>query len=190
MAAPSAQLARACPPNPPGCSDGSMAPSLATTGAAKPSPSSAHPSLPTQSSPTHPLPTMGGSAALAARRALSRSCQRLAFSMSTHPGFADKNPWVMEAVNAVARELQFWYRRHSIRRYLARQTRRRLAATTLQCWKRRIWLDRWFAQQYLQRQKRLRLQSLCRSASAYAMSVWGDCQPPYTLTKKSSDPKI
>ena len=60
--------------------------------------------------------------------------QRLAFAMSTRPKFADK-PWVMEAVNAVARELQFWYRRHSIRRYLARQTRHRLAATTLQCWK-------------------------------------------------------
>jgi hypothetical protein len=39
---------------------GLMAPSPATTEAAKPSPSSAHPFLPTRSSPTHPLPTMGG----------------------------------------------------------------------------------------------------------------------------------
>jgi hypothetical protein len=94
---------------------GSMAPSPAITEAAKPSPSSAHPLLPTWSSPTHPLPTMGGSAASAASRAMSRSLQRLAFAMSTDPGFTDKNPWVMEAVNAVARELQCWYRRHSIR---------------------------------------------------------------------------
>jgi hypothetical protein len=168
---------------------GSMAPSPATTEATKPLPSSAPPSLPTPSSPTHPLPTIGGSAASAARRALSRGMQRLAFAMSTRPKFADK-PWVMEAVNAVARELQFWYRRHSIRRYLARHTRRRLAATTLQCWKRHIWLDRWFAQQYLQRQKRLRLQSLCRGASAYAMSVRGDRRPPLTPTEKPSDREV
>jgi hypothetical protein len=133
---------------------------------------------------------MGGSAALAAGQALPRSLERLAFAMSTDPGFADKNPWVMEAVNAVARELQCWYRRHSIRRYLAQQIRRRLAATTLQCWKRRIWLDCWFAQQDIQRQKCLCLQSLCRGASAYAMLVWGDRRPPPTPTDKPSDPKV
>ena len=148
-----------------------MAPSPATTEAAKPSPSSAHPFLPTRSSPTHPLPTMGGRAASAASRAMSRGLQHLAFAMSTDPGFTDKNPWVMEAVNAVARELQCWYQRHSICRYLARQTRRRLAATTLQCWKRRIWLRRWFNQQATLKQKRLRLLALCRGASAYASSV-------------------
>jgi hypothetical protein len=93
---------------------GSMAPTPATTEAAMPFPSSAHPLLPTWSPPTHPLPTMGGSAALAVGRALSRSLQHLAFAMSTNPGFAHKNPWVMEAVNAVARELQCWYQRHSI----------------------------------------------------------------------------
>ncbi len=91
------------------CSYGLMAPSPANTKAAKPLPSSAHPFLPTWSSPTHPLPTMGGSAASAASHALSRSLQRLAFTMSTDPGFTDKNPWVMEAVNAVAHELQCWY---------------------------------------------------------------------------------
>jgi hypothetical protein len=88
---------------------GLMAPSPATTEAAKPLPSSAHPFLPTRSSPTHPLPMMGGSAASAAGRALPRSAQHLAFAMSTHPGFDDKNPWVMEAINVVARELQGWY---------------------------------------------------------------------------------
>ena len=111
----------------------------------------------------------------------------LAFAMSTNPGFTDKNPWVMEAVNAVACELQCWYQRHSIHRYLARQTRQCLAATTLQCWKQCIWLDRWFAQQYLQCQKCLRLQSLCRGASAYAILVWGDRRPPPTPTDKPSD---
>jgi hypothetical protein len=92
-----------------GIPKGSMAPSLATTEAATPSPSLARPFLPTWSSPTHPLPTMGGSAALAAGHALPCSLKRFAFAMSTDPGFADKNPWLMEAVNAVAHELQCWY---------------------------------------------------------------------------------
>ncbi len=78
----------------------------------------------------------------------------------------------------------------SICRYLARRTRQRLAATTLQCWKRCIWLDCWFAQQDIQHQKRLRLQSLCRGASAYAMSVRGDRRPPPTPTNKPFDPKV
>jgi hypothetical protein len=108
-----------------GIPKGSMAPSPATTEAAMPSPSSARPFLPTWSSPIHPLPMIGGSAALAACRVLARarSHQRLAFAMSKYPGFADENPWVMKAINAVARELQCWYRRHSIHQYLARQTR-------------------------------------------------------------------
>jgi hypothetical protein len=197
---PSPSLAHPSPPARPypshphrtmgGIPKGSMAPLPATTEAATPSPSSARPFLPTRSSPTHPLPTMGGSAALAASHALECSQQRLAFTMSKCPGFADANPWVMENINAVARELQYWYQRHSIRWYLARQTRRCLAATTIQCWKRRIWLDCWFTQQALQHQKRLRLQLLCPGASAYAVSVWGDCQPPPTPTNKTSDPKI
>jgi hypothetical protein len=91
------------------CSYGSMAPSPATTEAATPLLSSARPFLPTQSSPTHPLPMMGGSAALAACRALERSHQHLASTKSKHPGFADANPWLMEEINAVARELQCWY---------------------------------------------------------------------------------
>jgi hypothetical protein len=173
-----------------GIPKGLMAPSPATTEAATLSPSSARPFLPTRSSPTHPLPTMGGSAASAASRALECSQQHLAFTMSKCPGFADANPWVMENINTVARELQCWYQRHSIHWYLARQTRRRLAVTTIQCWKRLIWLDRWFAQQALQRQKRLHLQLLCCGASAYAVSVRGDCRPPPTPTDKTSDPKV
>jgi hypothetical protein len=83
-----------------------MAPLPATTEAATPLPSSTRPFLLTCSSSTHPLPTMGGSDALAASRALECSKQRLAFTMSKFPGFADANPWVMEDINAVAHELQ------------------------------------------------------------------------------------
>jgi hypothetical protein len=63
------------------------------------------------------------------------------------------------------------------------------AATTLQCWKRRIWLSRWFVQQAEQRQRRLRLCSLCRGTSAYAVLVRGNSQPPPTPTNKTSNPK-
>ena len=64
------------------------------------------------------------------------------------------------------------------------------AATVLQCWKRRIWLRRWFNQQALLKQKRLRLQALCRGASTYASSVRGNRRPPPAPTDKSSDPKV
>jgi hypothetical protein len=66
---------------------GSMAPSPITSGAARPSPSSAHPLLSTWSSPTHPQPTMGGSASSVACRALAWTHP----AYSTHPSpFADK----------------------------------------------------------------------------------------------------
>jgi hypothetical protein len=64
------------------------------------------------------------------------------------------------------------------------------AATVLQCWKRCIWLCRWFNQQATLKQKRLRLQALCRGALAYASLVWGYRRPPPTPTKKTSDPKV
>jgi hypothetical protein len=82
-AAPPMPSARASPPD--RLAKGSMAPSHATTEAAMPSPSSAHPFLPTQSSPSHPLPMMEGSTALAAHRALERSQQHLALAMSKYP---------------------------------------------------------------------------------------------------------
>ncbi len=125
-------------------------------------------------SPTHTLLTVGESTALAASRAIDRGLQRLAYLMSTLR-HADAHPWGVDALNAVALELQYWYQRHSICRYLARQTQHRLAATTIQCWKQRIWLDRWLAQQALQRQKHFRLQLLCHGASMYAVSVQGNC---------------
>ncbi len=64
------------------------------------------------------------------------------------------------------------------------------AATVLQCWKRHIWLHRWFDQQALLKQKRLRLQALCRGALTYASSVRGNRRPPPAPTDKSSDPKV
>jgi hypothetical protein len=47
-----------------------------------------------------------------------------------------------------------------------------------------------FAQQAEQHQRRLRLCSLCRGKLAYAVSVWGNCQPPPTRTNKTSTPKV
>ncbi len=93
-------------------------------------------------------------------------------------------------MDTVVHTIQLWYRHHSIRRYLARQTRRRLAATTLQCWKRRIWLDRWFDAQAQLRQKRLRIRMLCRGASAHAVSVRGHCRGPTPTDNKSFDPTV
>jgi hypothetical protein len=59
------------------------------------------------------------------------------------------------------------------------------AAMTLFCWVQRTWLRCWFDQH-----RRKHLQMLCRGASAYAASVWGDrCKPP-TLTNKISDRKV
>jgi len=156
--------------------DGSMAPSPASPGVATPSPRSANPSPPTRSTPS-PLTTAGG-------RGGSR---RFMLALATLEYLGYKRSDLMYPIVS---EIQFWYRRHSIRRYLERLTQRRLAATTLQCWKWHIWLDRWFAQQYLQRQKRLCLQSLCRGATAYAMSVRGDRRPPPTPTEKPSDREV
>jgi hypothetical protein len=92
-------------------------------------------------------------------------------------------------LDTVVHTIQLWYRHLSIRRYLAWQTWRRLAATTLQCWKRRIWLDRWFAAQAQLRQKRLRIRMLCCGASAHAVPVRGHRRGP-TPTDKPFDPKV
>jgi hypothetical protein len=123
--------AQASPPD--RLAKGLMAPLPATTEAATPLPSLAHPSTPAWSYPSHPHRTMGGipegsMAPLPAtteatkpspssacpflptwRRTLECSQQHLAFTMSKYPRFADENPWVMENINAVARELQCWY---------------------------------------------------------------------------------
>jgi hypothetical protein len=64
------------------------------------------------------------------------------------------------------------------------------AATVLQCWERCIWLRRWFDQQALLKQKRIRLQTLCRGTSTYARLVQRNHPSPPTLTKKTSDPKV
>ena len=64
------------------------------------------------------------------------------------------------------------------------------AATVLQCWKWRIWLRHWSDQQAMSKQKRLRLQTLCRGASTYASSVRGNRRPPPTRPKRPLDPKV
>ena len=195
---------------------GLMAPSPAPTGVAKPSPSLARPSVPARSSPSSPLRSMGGEygrvdGTLArfyrGGNAITELGQSFSadsvYSLSTHHSKGGSRRFMLALATLeylglkrsalmypVVSEIQFWYRRHSIRRYLERLTRRRRAATTIQCWKRRIWLSRWFAQQAQLRQKRHRLRLLCRGASAYARSVRGDRQPPPTPTEKSSDPKV
>ncbi len=114
---------------------GLMAPLPVTSGAARPSPSLARPFLPTWFSPPHPLPAMGGSAALAACRALARA--HPAYSAPPSP-FADKLTLLLArltypicqlpvppgckesaaegkaALNAVVSALQHWYQQHSI----------------------------------------------------------------------------
>jgi hypothetical protein len=195
---------------------GSMAPSPAPTGVTKPSPSLARPSVPARSSPSSQLRHMGGEYGRAdgSLARFSRGGNAITelghsfsadsvSSLSTHHNRGGSRRFMLALaaleylgykrsalMYPVVSEIQFWYRRHSIRRYLERLTRRRLAATTIQCWKRRIWLSRWFAQQAQQRQKRLRLRMLCRGASAYAVSVRGDRRPPPTPTDKSFDPTV
>jgi hypothetical protein len=117
-----------------GC-QGSMVPLPVTSGAARPSPSLAHPFSPTWSSPTHPLPMMGGSTASAACRALawahpaysappspfadklSLLVVRLAYSFYQSPvvpGCEELTAIEIAAINAVVSALQHWYQRHSI----------------------------------------------------------------------------
>ncbi len=112
-----------------GC-QGSMAPLPVNSGTARPSPSLAHLFLPTWSSPTYPLPTMGGSPASAACRALAWA--HPAYSAPLSP-FADKPTLLLAgltypicqlpilpgckesaairkaALNAVVSALQHWY---------------------------------------------------------------------------------
>jgi hypothetical protein len=63
------------------------------------------------------------------------------------------------------------------------------AATVLKCWKQRIWLCCWFDQQAQLKQKRLRLQTLCRGTSINARLVRVNRHPPLTPPNKTSNPK-
>jgi hypothetical protein len=156
-----------------GSSAGSMAPLLATTEVATPLPSSARHSTPAQTYPSHPHQTMGGSPkglmapSLATPGATTPS---LHLASPSSPAWSTPSPPTTTGGGATAAEHH--------------------ATTTLQCWKRCIWLSHWFAQQAEQHQRCLRLRSLCRGALAYAMLVWGNCQPPPTPTNKTSDPKV
>ena len=164
-----------------------MAPSPATTGVATPSPSLARTSVPTRSSPSYPQWSIGGESrrvdgtltrVTRGSNAITELGQSFSagsvYSLSTHHNrggnrrvlvratltYLGHNAYAPESLNAVVSALQYWYQRHSNRQYLARQTQRRLAAITLQCWKRHIWLNCWFALQAQQHQKRLRLRML------------------------------
>jgi hypothetical protein len=107
--------------------------------------------------------------------------------VSCFPGVQGMGSHESASLNAIVSSLQLWYWGHSIRQYLARQIWRHLAATMIQCWNRCIWPDHWFTQQC---QKCLHLCWLCCGASAYAVLVRGNQQPPPTLMDTSFDPKI
>ncbi len=112
-------------------------------------------------SPSHPpyITEWGGKSALADCHALLDKAQ-WAYDCYKD-GWPKSYRWDIvhdSSLDAIIHALQLWYCHHSIRCYLAPQTRRCLAATTIQCWKRHIWLDCWFAQQA---KKRLHLRLLC-----------------------------
>ncbi len=154
-----------------GSSAGLMAPWLpATTEAARPSLSSAHCSTPAWSHPSYPHQTIGGSpkGLMAPSSATPGATMPLpCLARPSSPAWSTPSPSTTTGGGATAAE-----------------------PTTLQCWKRRIWLSHWFTQQAEQCQRHLPLRSLCRGASAYAMSVRGYRQPPPTPTNKTSDPKV
>jgi hypothetical protein len=156
-------------------SAGSMAPLPATTEAAMPLPSLARPSMPARSYPSHPHQTMGGipKGSMAPSPATTEAAMpmpSLSPACPSLPAWSTPSPPITTGGGATAAEHR--------------------AATTLQCWKWRIWLSRWFVQQAEQRQRHLHLRSLCHGALAYAVLVWGNCQPPPTPTNKTSDPKV
>ena len=149
------------------CSSGSMTPSPAPIGASTPSFSASHPLN---------IKEWGDKSALADCRALLDNAQW------AYLRYRDGWRWDNidgPSLDAIVHAIQLWYCHHSIRKYLAWQTQRRLAVTTIQCWKRCIWLDCWFAQQA---KKRLHQRSLCRGALAYTMLVRGSQRPPPTPT--------
>ncbi len=158
------------------CSSGLMAPLLACIGASTPS-----------FSPSNPpnIKEWGGKSALADRCTLPSQWAYLHYKK----GWPKSYSWEIidgPSLDAVIHAIQLWYCHHSIRRYIAWQIRRRLTATTIQCWKWRIWLDRWFAQQA---KKHLCLCLLCHGALAYTMLIGGSRHSPPTPTDTPSTPK-
>jgi len=135
-------------------------------GAAMPSLSSARRSSPARSTPSHPKRTMGGSSerSMPPSSAYSRTAppSPSSASPSSLARFTPSPPIILGEGASLAEHR---------------------AATILQCRKWRIWLRRWFDQQALLKQKRLRLQALCRGASTYASSVRGNHLTPSTPTE-------
>ena len=135
--------------------------------------------------PSQPLHCMGGSMGLMAPSPRNHQVKRPSTGMARPPP-----PARLTKTTSPQRTLSSSSPSHpSLNRGGASLAKHR-AATILQCWKRRIWLCCWFDQQATLKQKRLRLQALCRGTSAYASSVWGCRRPPPTLTEKTSDPKV
>ena len=178
-APPAPRMARADPPafgDPPGRTDGLMAPSPMSFGASTPS-YSPHTSSAivtstrgeytptTRSTPPSDEATHSSRPKSSARS----SCRlNLAVKTSTSRSSSSPSPPLLKRGGASLAEHR--------------------AATVLQCWKRRLWLRRWFDQQARSKERRLRLQALCRGASTYARSVGANRRPPPTPTIKPSDP--
>jgi hypothetical protein len=164
-----------------GTHEGSMAPSPTHQRATRPSPGSASPPSPARPAPSYPQRSMGGSREGlmapspadhgATKPSTSLATPSVPASLTTTPTCPSQGssstlpPSTTTGGGATAAEHR--------------------ATTTLFCWVRRTWLRRWFDQH-----QRKHLQTLCRGTSAYAASVRGDCQPPPTLTDKTSDPKV
>ena len=133
----------------------------------------ARPSPPARSTPSHPKRTMGGSSeGLMAPSSVSSRTATPSPSLASpsSPARSPPSPPIIMGEGASLAQHR--------------------TATVLQCWKWRIWLHRWFDQQATLKQKRLRLQALCRGASSYASSVRGTCHLSPPLTEKSSDRKV
>jgi hypothetical protein len=164
---------------PPGClANGSMAPTLAHHGAETPSLSSESPLSLACPAPFHPQQSMGGSQeGLMAPLLTQSGAEKPSTSLATPSALAcltmpptcpsggalcTPSPPNTTGGGATMAE--------------------HCAATTLFCWVQRTWLRCWFHQQ-----QRKHFQTLFRGAF---VSVWGNRQPPPTLTKKTSNPKV
>jgi hypothetical protein len=164
-----------------GTHEGLMAPSPTHQRATRPSPSSASPPSPARPAPSHPQRSMGGSQeGLMAPSPADHGATKTSTSLAT----PSVPTCLMTTPTCPSQVLSSTLPPPTTTGGGATAAEHR-AATTLFCWVQRTWLCRWFDQH---RQKCL--QMLCRGASAYTALVWGDRQPPPTLTNKTSEPKV
>jgi hypothetical protein len=164
-----------------GTHEGLMAPLPTHQRATKPSPSSASPPSPARPAPSHPQRSMGASQeGLMAPSPNDRGATKpsTSLAMPSVPARLTTTP------TCPSQGLLFTLPPPTTTGGGATAAEHR-ATMTLFCWVQRTWLHCWF-----HKHRRQRLQTLCRGASAYAASVWGDRQPPPTLINKTSDPKV